>query len=102
MRDFTSDARLIVIRSFDVNKPGSEVTDLKGGVAGGSILRGKTDFLYPIPYTTSRIGEHSGLDFCRGHGFLRRRLYISDRLVLCLRSPRISFRYLILPILYLL
>ncbi|KAJ1339349.1 eukaryotic translation initiation factor 2 subunit 3 [Batrachochytrium salamandrivorans] len=25
---------------FDVNKPGSEVVDLKGGVAGGSILRG--------------------------------------------------------------
>lgn len=40
LRDFTSDARLIVIRSFDVNKPGSEVTDLKGGVAGGSILKG--------------------------------------------------------------
>merc|ERR1712168_25424 len=30
----------IVIRSFDVNKPGAEVDDLKGGVAGGSILRG--------------------------------------------------------------
>ena len=29
-----------VIRSFDVNKPGSEVDDLKGGVAGGSILKG--------------------------------------------------------------
>ena len=29
-----------MIRSFDVNKPGSEVDDLKGGVAGGSILRG--------------------------------------------------------------
>lgn len=40
LRDFTSDARLIVIRSFDVNKPGSEVSDLKGGVAGGSILKG--------------------------------------------------------------
>ncbi|XP_067945793.1 eukaryotic translation initiation factor 2 subunit 3-like [Watersipora subatra] len=40
MRDFTSQPRLIVIRSFDVNKPGSEVDDLKGGVAGGSILRG--------------------------------------------------------------
>ncbi|KAE9419254.1 hypothetical protein Angca_004830, partial [Angiostrongylus cantonensis] len=39
-RDFTSPARLIVIRSFDVNKPGSEVDSLKGGVAGGSILRG--------------------------------------------------------------
>ncbi|KAL1924209.1 uncharacterized protein VTP21DRAFT_7244 [Calcarisporiella thermophila] len=40
VRDFTSDPRLIVIRSFDVNKPGSEVEDLKGGVAGGSILHG--------------------------------------------------------------
>ncbi|KAG1689939.1 Eukaryotic translation initiation factor 2 subunit 3, X-linked [Nymphon striatum] len=39
-RDFTSLPRLIVIRSFDVNKPGCEVDDLKGGVAGGSILRG--------------------------------------------------------------
>ncbi|KAG8215395.1 hypothetical protein J3R82DRAFT_8996 [Butyriboletus roseoflavus] len=39
-RDFTSDPRLIVIRSFDVNKPGAEVDELKGGVAGGSILSG--------------------------------------------------------------
>uniref|UniRef100_A0A7E4UPP2 protein-synthesizing GTPase n=3 Tax=Panagrellus redivivus TaxID=6233 RepID=A0A7E4UPP2_PANRE len=39
-RDFTSPARLIVIRSFDVNKPGSEVDQLKGGVAGGSIVKG--------------------------------------------------------------
>merc|ERR1712012_654288 len=40
LRDFTSDPHLIIIRSFDVNKPGSEVEDLKGGVAGGSILKG--------------------------------------------------------------
>eukprot|EP00954_Amorphochlora_amoebiformis_P005145 405136-Amorphochlora_amoeboformis.AAC.2 len=40
VRDFTSPPRLIVIRSFDVNKPGEEVDNLKGGVAGGSILRG--------------------------------------------------------------
>lgn len=40
VREFTSDPRLIVIRSFDVNKPGAEVSDLKGGVAGGSILNG--------------------------------------------------------------
>ncbi|XP_014289227.1 eukaryotic translation initiation factor 2 subunit 3 isoform X1 [Halyomorpha halys] len=40
MRDFTSQPRLIVIRSFDVNKPGCDVDDLKGGVAGGSILHG--------------------------------------------------------------
>jgi len=40
VRDFTSTPRLIVIRSFDVNKPGEDVENLKGGVAGGSILQG--------------------------------------------------------------
>ena len=40
VRDFTSTPRLIVIRSFDVNKPGEDVANLKGGVAGGSILQG--------------------------------------------------------------
>lgn len=39
-RDFMISPRLIVIRSFDVNKPGAEIQDLKGGVAGGSILNG--------------------------------------------------------------
>ncbi len=43
-RDFTSPPQMIVIRSFDVNKPGSEVDDLKGGVAGGSILQ------VPLPH----------------------------------------------------
>ena len=45
IRDFTSEPHLIIIRSFDVNKPGSEVDDLKGGVAGGKILR---PFLTPL------------------------------------------------------
>ena len=40
LRDFTSVPRLIVIRSFDVNKPGQDVANLQGGVAGGSILQG--------------------------------------------------------------
>ncbi|KAJ0735848.1 putative protein-synthesizing GTPase [Helianthus annuus] len=31
---------MIIIRSFDVNKPGSEVDKIRGGVAGGSILQG--------------------------------------------------------------
>ncbi|XP_078157283.1 eukaryotic translation initiation factor 2 subunit gamma-like [Carex rostrata] len=39
-RDFVSPPNMIIIRSFDVNKPGSEVDEIKGGVAGGSILRG--------------------------------------------------------------
>ncbi|MCE3050129.1 Eukaryotic translation initiation factor 2 subunit 3 [Datura stramonium] len=40
VRDFTSPPNMIVIRSFDVNKPGFEVDEIKGGVAGGSILKG--------------------------------------------------------------
>lgn len=40
VRNFSSNVQLIVIRSFDVNKPGEEVDELKGGVAGGSILKG--------------------------------------------------------------
>ncbi|CAO3659012.1 unnamed protein product [Umbelopsis vinacea] len=39
-RDFSAEPRLIVIRSFDVNKPGADTTQLLGGVAGGSILKG--------------------------------------------------------------
>mmetsp|Transcript_41021 Transcript_41021/g.116166 ORF Transcript_41021/g.116166 Transcript_41021/m.116166 type:complete len:461 (-) Transcript_41021:164-1546(-) len=39
-RDFMSYPVMIIIRSFDVNKPGEEVKNLKGGVAGGSILKG--------------------------------------------------------------
>jgi translation initiation factor 2 subunit 3 len=39
-RNFISIPRLIVIRSFDVNKPGEDIQSLKGGVAGGSILQG--------------------------------------------------------------
>lgn len=31
---------MIVIRSFDVNKPGEDAEHLKGGVAGGTILKG--------------------------------------------------------------
>jgi len=39
-RDFMSNPLMIIIRSFDVNRPGEEVQALKGGVAGGSILKG--------------------------------------------------------------
>lgn len=31
---------MIVIRSFDINKPGDAIDDIKGGIAGGSILQG--------------------------------------------------------------
>uniref|UniRef100_A0A7S3MV25 protein-synthesizing GTPase n=1 Tax=Strombidium inclinatum TaxID=197538 RepID=A0A7S3MV25_9SPIT len=40
VRDFISPPQLIIIRSFDVNKPGEDAETLKGGVAGGTILKG--------------------------------------------------------------
>jgi len=32
--------KLIIIRSFDVNKPGEDLETLQGGVVGGSLLEG--------------------------------------------------------------
>ena len=40
LRDFTGDARFIIIHSFNVNKSRCEIEELQGGVVGGSILRG--------------------------------------------------------------
>ena len=35
------DFQFLVARSFDINRPGKEIKDLKGGVIGGSVLKGK-------------------------------------------------------------
>lgn len=40
LRDLTSSPKMIIIRSFDVNKPGSPISEIQGGVAGGSIVKG--------------------------------------------------------------
>jgi translation initiation factor 2 subunit 3 len=40
-RDKNIAPRMLVARSFDVNKPGQSPTELKGGVVGGSIIQGK-------------------------------------------------------------
>jgi translation initiation factor 2 subunit 3 len=39
-RDTTVAPRMSILRSFDVNKPGTEVEDILGGVVGGSIVQG--------------------------------------------------------------
>ena len=39
-RDFISPPRFIIIRSFDINHPGTEAEDLQGGVAGGTLTKG--------------------------------------------------------------
>ncbi len=39
-RDQSRDSRMSVLRSFDVNRPGTQVEELVGGVVGGSIVQG--------------------------------------------------------------
>ena len=40
-RDLTKDPILFVARSFDINKPGSAIEKLMGGVLGGSVIQGQ-------------------------------------------------------------
>jgi len=40
-RDPDKTPKMLVARSFDINKPGTEISKLKGGVLGGSIIQGK-------------------------------------------------------------
>jgi len=39
-RDLTKPPRMYVVRSFDVNKPGTPVEEIKGGVIGGTVAQG--------------------------------------------------------------
>ncbi len=39
-RDETLDPRMFIARSFDINKPGSLIEKMKGGVLGGSLIQG--------------------------------------------------------------
>ncbi|XP_011309926.1 eukaryotic translation initiation factor 2 subunit 3, Y-linked isoform X2 [Fopius arisanus] len=84
MRDFTSEPRLIVIRSFDVNKPGCEVDDLKGGVAGGSILKG-------VLKVGMEIEVRPGLVSKDGEGKLTCRPIYSRVVSLCAEQNELQF-----------
>ena len=39
-RDETLDPRMFIARSFDINKPGSKIESMKGGVLGGALIQG--------------------------------------------------------------
>lgn len=39
-RDDKQEARMYVARSFDINKPGSKIANLQGGVLGGAVIQG--------------------------------------------------------------
>lgn len=57
-RDETKSARMLVARSFDINRPGTPIKKLVGGVVGGSVVQGilkEGDEIEIKPGT--RIGE---------------------------------------------
>jgi translation initiation factor 2 subunit 3 len=41
VRDLNASLKMPIIRSFDINRPGTPMAELRGGVVGGSILQGK-------------------------------------------------------------
>ena len=40
-RDVSKTPKMLIVRSFDVNKPGTEIEKLKGGVIGGALVQGE-------------------------------------------------------------
>jgi translation initiation factor 2 subunit 3 len=40
VRKLDASPRMSIVRSFDVNRPGASISDLKGGIAGGTLLQG--------------------------------------------------------------
>jgi len=57
-RDLTKPPRMYVVRSFDVNKPGTPIEKLSGGVIGGTILQGGRALYEPL--FTKIISLHAG------------------------------------------
>ena len=56
-RDPSANPRMLVVRSFDINKPGTEPEKIKGGVLGGAILEGKLKVGEQVEISPVKIGE---------------------------------------------
>ena len=62
-RNLVTPAKMIIIRSFDVNKPGTEIDALTGGVVGGSILEGVLKVGMEVEIRPGTIFKHSNDNF---------------------------------------
>ena len=59
-RDPDADARMMVARSFDINRPGTTYEDLLGGVLGGSLVAGKLEAEDGLELRPGREVEEGG------------------------------------------
>jgi len=65
-KDLDAAPFMIVVRSFDINHPGEEsISNLKGGVAGGSLLRGTLRLGQAIEVRPGRVEVCDGKFTCR-------------------------------------
>jgi translation initiation factor 2 subunit 3 len=58
-RDFTLPPQMTIIRSFDVNLPGTRVDEIKGGIAGGSIVQGILKINQEVEIRPGVIGKNT-------------------------------------------
>jgi len=59
-RDPKADALMYVVRSFDVNRPGTEIESLSGGVLGGSLVKGELRVGDEIELKPGMLDERTG------------------------------------------
>lgn len=59
-RDLTKEPIMFIARSFDINKPGTEIDDLTGGVLGGALKQGQLKVDEEIEVRPGRKVEHAG------------------------------------------
>ncbi len=59
-RDPKADALMYIVRSFDVNKPGMEVSALSGGVLGGSLVKGEMHVGDEIELKPGMVDDRTG------------------------------------------
>jgi translation initiation factor 2 subunit 3 len=59
-RDAGADSLMYVVRSFDVNRPGTEVEELAGGVLGGSLVKGELRVGDEIELKPGMVDDRSG------------------------------------------
>lgn len=59
-RDETKPPLMYIVRSFDINKPGTSIEKLEGGVVGGTILQGKFAINDELEISPGVLSEKEG------------------------------------------
>jgi len=62
-RDFTAKPLMSIIRSFDINRPGALLEDIRGGVVGGTISKGVLHVGQEVEIRPGRVKPHPQFGF---------------------------------------